>query len=248
MKNFISIILFASILIALYYFLKPSEPERKLISSDIKEEVYEEDGASINTIIDAYTENNEQKIVISQDPKQNLKQKVPATEAFTNTDTGKNLSKLMELIRKLENPTSSKGKEAWNKLNILKENPKETFAEIKSALIKINDQDETKKQFLIQFASRLDVNKEKRLNMLSEELEQAIINTQMSQNIQTQMTPSIIFETYVKLVDDETKAEELLLKVLPKSTSQIQRTLLASYNKVNPQRTDELIKEFNLNN
>jgi hypothetical protein len=150
-------------------------------------------------------------------------------------------------MRTLDNPTSIKGKEAWNKLNILKQVPDKTLSEIKNALPKIEDKDETKKQFFIQFASGLETDKDKRLELLTEELNRSIDNSQLSNNIQAQMTPSIIFETYIKTANDNTMAEELLISILPKSSPQIQRTLLSSFNKINPKRTDELIEEYGLN-
>jgi hypothetical protein len=243
MKNLIRMIFFVSILVLAYYLLKPSIPERTLIGQVEKIEDKEPVGKTPNQ------ETIEAKIKTSELDKKTppLTEKVPATEAFSNTETGKNLSKLADLMRTLDNPTSIKGKEAWNKLNILKQVPDKTLSEIKNALPKIEDKDETKKQFFIQFASGLETDKDKRLELLTEELNRSIDNSQLSNNIQAQMTPSIIFETYIKTANDNTMAEELLISILPKSSPQIQRTLLSSFNKINPKRTDELIEEYGLN-
>ena len=243
MKSFISIIVIVSILIIGYYLLKPSIPERKPIN--IEKVDIEEQALPIQ---DKNNTKAKQVNTTATETIQTIKEKIPAVDSFSNTETGKNLSRLVELLKTLDNPTSVKGKEAWAKLDTLKQVPDKTFSEIKSALSKIEDKDETKKQFLIQFASGLNIDKNKRLGLLSEELEQAINNTQSSDNIQAQMTPSIIFETYIRLANDDKLSENLLVKVLPKSSPQIQRTLLSSFNKVDPSRTDELIEEYGLNN
>lgn len=249
MKIFIRITLFASIIVLGYYLLKPSVPERSLISETKKNEA-----KKLAKLVSSEQIDEQKKQISGQkvpSPAENgphtIKEKVPATEAFSNTETGKNLSKLADLMKSLDNPASIKGKEAWNKLNTLKQIPDKTLSEIKQALPKIEDRDETKKQFFIQFASGLETDKDKRLSLLIEELNRSIDNSQLSNNIQAQMTPSIIFETYIKTANDHTMAEELLMDILPKSSPQIQRTLLSSFNKINPKRTDELIEELGLN-
>jgi hypothetical protein len=85
MKNLIRMIFFVSILVLAYYLLKPSIPERTLIGQVEKIEDKEPVGKTPNQ------ETIEAKIKTSELDKKTppLTEKVPATEAFSNTETGK---------------------------------------------------------------------------------------------------------------------------------------------------------------
>jgi hypothetical protein len=176
-------------------------------------------------------------------------------EAFSSSKAGQQIIKVLELIRYLDIPTSVNGKEAWKNVQSLRQSPLETFKEIKQGLPSLSPQYETKKQFLVQFASNLDVDKEEKLNFLAKELKDAVAyageasssgSATANANVQVSLTPSIIFETYLRVSGSPEAAEKLLLEVLPDAPAEVQKTLLSAYNKVNPKRTDELIKQYGL--
>jgi hypothetical protein len=167
-------------------------------------------------------------------------------EAFSSSKAGQQIIKVLELIRYLDIPTSANGKEAWKNVQLLRQSPVETFNEISRGITSLSPQYETKRQFLVQFASNLDVEKEEKLTFLAKELKDAVAAAATNTNIQVSLTPSIIFETYLRVSGSPESAEKLLIEVLPDAPTEVQKTLLSSYNKVNPKKTDELIKQYGL--
>jgi len=165
-------------------------------------------------------------------------------DIFSDSKTGKRIIKVLELIRHLDSPGTEKGKEAWDNIQKLRDNPTESFNEIVNGIPLLSSDNETKKQFLIQFASNLDVAKEDKLDFLDKELKNSILYAESNDNIQSMMTPSIIFETYFKVSADMDMTDKLLADVLTNASPQMQKTLLSSYNRINPKKADELIKQY----
>ena len=119
-------------------------------------------------------------------------------DIFSDSKAGKRIIKVLELIRYLDSPATEKGKEAWDNIQKLRDNPTESFNEIVHGVTLLSLENETKRQFLIQFASNLDVGKDDKLDFLDKELRNSILYADSNDNVQALVTPSIIFETYFK--------------------------------------------------
>lgn len=147
-------------------------------------------------------------------------------EAFTTSKAGQEILKVMELFRQLDNPTSKRGKEAWENIQKLRESPRETFDEIKNGVSSLGPEYEPKKQFLIQFASNLDIDKEEKLNFLTKQIKEAVTYAKDPENVQVLLTPSIIFETYKRVAKNPEAADKLLADILPDCSPDVQKTLV----------------------
>ncbi|MCX6112332.1 MAG: hypothetical protein NTY22_03465 [Proteobacteria bacterium] len=239
MKKLILLLLGIALLLSVY-FISRAQKHDSIPANSIPLSTVKNPDNNITDNNKSINENNQSPII----PK-NKRDKNP-DEAFSDSKTGQRIIKVLALIRYLDSPASEKGKEAWDNIQKLRDNPSETFNEVAHGVSALSFENETKRQFLIQFASSLDVGKDEKLSFLDKELRDSIYYAKSTDNIQVLVTPSIIFETYLRVSANNDVSEKLLIDILPDASPQVQKTLLSAYNKINPKKTDELIKQYNL--
>jgi len=181
-----------------------------------------------------------------QDTAAQNKNKKP-NEIFASNRTGRGIAKIVDLYDYMDNPTSDKGKEVLDEIQKLRETPKETFEEIRKGIFLLPDSYEIKRQFLLQYAVTLDVDKEEKMAFLKEGMEKSLQNIQESANVQSTYTPSIIFDTFISVSEDASEIEKFISEAMPKSTTEVQKVIIASYNRVNSDKAMELAKRYSLN-
>lgn len=245
MKKLIIVLLSILVLLSVYTIFR--NPKNEFVSKNAKDlDIKESRPAIDNTKIQ---QPSEQHSNTEEDQKlENLKKerRKNIQESFSDNKTGQRIVRVLELIRYLDSPTTEKGKDAWDNMQKLKEEPIEAFNEIKQGIQNLSVDNETRRQFLLQFASNLDVPKDDKLTFLDREFKNSIIYSTESDNIQANLTPSIILETYIRISGNNELAEKLLAETLPDAPLHVQRTLLSAYNKINPKKTDELIKQYGI--
>ena len=236
MKKLILVLLAIIIVLSVYFLLK--NKRQNSVNTNAK---------SISSIENPVTHESNSKDQKEQTSTsiRNERSKKPE-DIFSDSKTGKRIIKVLELIRYLDSPATEKGKEAWDNIQKLRENPTESFNEIVHGVPRLSSDNETKRQFLIQFASNLDVGKDDKLDFLDKELKDSIVYADKNDNVQTLVTPSIIFETYFKVSADMDMTEKLLTDVLTNASPQMQKSLISSYNRINPKKADELIKQYGI--
>ena len=241
MKKLIPILVIIAVLLSAYFIIKRGKsPVRNPKNFGIMESQEE-----ANSKAEGVPANNPTTGVQSANSPKDERNKKPE-EAFSDSKTGQRIVKLLEIMKYLDNPTSEKGKKGWDYIQKLRETPTETFNEIRQGTDLLSPENETKRQYLIQFANTLDVPKEDKLDFLGKELNSSAIYAKGKDNVQALLTPSIVFETYLKTSGNDESAEKFLTDVLPNTSVEVQKTLLSAYNKVNPKRADELIKQYGL--
>ncbi|MFH1223344.1 MAG: hypothetical protein V1647_03255, partial [Pseudomonadota bacterium] len=169
------------------------------------------------------------------------------SEAFSQNKAGRRIVKIIELYNYMDNPTTENGKEALDELQKLRETPKETFDEIRKGTFMLSDFYEVKKQFLVQFASTLDVDKEEKIEFLKEGIERSLQGIHDSNNIQATYTPTIIFDTFINVSEDSVEIEKLATEMMTKSPVEVQKNILTSYNRINPEKAGDLARKYSLN-
>ncbi|MEI6093233.1 MAG: hypothetical protein WCQ47_06075 [bacterium] len=244
MKKLIVILLTILVLLSIYTLFY--RPKGEFVSKN-SQNINLKEGKPVAVTETSATKPNEEVLNNDEEQKkENLKKEriKNIQESFSNTKTGQRVVRMLELIRYLDSPNTDKGKEAWDNMQKLKEDPIETFNEIKQGTPNLSVENETRRQFLIQFASNLDVSKDDKLVFLDREFKNSVRYSTESDNIQANLTPSIILETYIRISGNNEFAEKLLTDMLPEAPVHVQKTLLSSYNKINPKKTDELIKQY----
>ncbi|MEI6080453.1 MAG: hypothetical protein WCQ53_07455 [bacterium] len=241
MKKLIPILVIVAVLLSAYFIIKQG---RRPVRNPRTFGMMEQQDAT-GTSQENQSANSAAANAQSANPSKDERNKKPE-EAFSDSKTGQRIVKLLELMKYLDNPTSEKGKKGWDYIQKLRETPTETFNEIKQGTDLLSPENETKRQYLIQFANTLDVPKEDKLDFLGKELSSSAIYAKGKDNVQVLLTPSIVFETYLKTSGNDESAEKFLTDVLPNTSVEVQKTLLSAYNKVNPKKADELIKQYGL--
>ena len=235
MRKFWIFIALVAVVFACYTFLKQQSINKKA-------NVYNRMHFQIPKITfeQSKTEKN-----LQEDTTQNKENK--PSDVFSSSSVGRGIAKIVDLYDYMDNPHTEKGKEVLDELQKLRETPKETFEEIRKGVFMLSDSYETRKQFLVQYAASLDVDKEEKATFLKEGMERSLQYAQESTNVQTTYTPSVIFDTFINITEDPMEVEKFITDMLPKSTTEIQKNMIASYNRVNSEKATELARKYSLN-
>jgi len=166
---------------------------------------------------------------------------------FSDTPSGKSLSKIMELYSDLDAPDSENGKIAHAEIQKLYDAPNQAFEEIKKSVPSLPKEKEMPKQFFLQLSALLNVEKPEKLNFLDKTFKETLSTGSNSTNYQTRRTPVIVFETYCRVAEDKDLCGKLLNESINSAPKDIQIPLINVYKTLNPDGAKELAKKMGIN-
>ena len=224
MKRYLYILLALATLIAIYY----------KSSSSVKDKEQEKTQSITNTPEEL---NNSQSIQAETEQK----------KLFSDTPSGKSLSKILELYSDLDAPDSENGKIAHAEIQKLYDTPNQAFEEIKKSVSSLPKEKEMPKQFLLQLSALLNVEKNEKLTFLDKAFKETLNIGSTSTNYQARRTPVIVFETYCRVSEDKDLCGKLLSESIDSAPKDIQIPLLNVYKILNPDGAKELAKKMGIN-
>jgi hypothetical protein len=163
-------------------------------------------------------------------------------KTFSENEAGKALRLALTLLpyRSVKNEEGEKFEQA---LATARERPLEAIQEISNGLKQIPAAAFRERQYLIQFASRLDVDKETKLELLSREL----VTTTASEDGGSFFTPAIALDSMIEVSGNANSLEAKLRTVLQNTKSrESARLLLSRYSAAAPESAERLKKEFGI--
>ncbi len=175
------------------------------------------------------------------------KTELKPSDVFSDSPSGKSISKVIELYGELDAPESANGKEAHAELQKLFDTPNQAFEEIKRGALILPTSMEIQKQFLLQFSSLLKVDKTEKMNFLDRAFKNTISKSVNSTDFQVRKTPVIVFETYCKVAEDKKVCTELLNGSIGSAPKDVQISLLNAYKRVDMDGARELAKKLEIN-
>lgn len=172
--------------------------------------------------------------------------------AFPPSDAGRALTRAV-VLQAFRATHGTEGRLLEESLSLLRQHPGEAFADLRAGLRKLSDSYSDERQFLVQFASRLEVDRSKRLELLTEELARPV--RAAGQDSQAAaiaaLSPVTALDSLLEVTGD-TKALEPLIRDALKAhrekgtPKESQEALLSRYAGMDPERARRLREELGL--
>lgn len=167
---------------------------------------------------------------------------------FPNTSAGKVAAIVATLVPYGQRPYNPDAFSLMGQeLKFLNQHPADSLTAIEQGFAKLPDKYWAERQFLIQFAARLPVDKRKKLDFLAAELARPAPSTSSQLPSAAQYTGAIALDAILQITDKQSEVESILVPALKiKTTAQDRKVLLSRYRLVFPAAAARLSTQFGL--
>lgn len=235
MKRYIYIFIGLAVFFTIYYLLQKT-PDKTV-----------KDEAPAPEAVSSTDENGIPSEDIKEAGPEETKIELRPSEIFSDSASGRSISKVVDLYGDLDAPDTPSGKEAHAELQKLYDTPNQAFEEIKRSVLMLPSSMELQKQFFLQFSSLLKVEKNDKLNFLDKAFKSTISKSSSSVDLQVRKTPVIVFETYCNTAENKELCLSLLNGSIGSAPKDVQIPLLNVYKKVDAEGAKELANKLEIN-